>query len=386
MIDIDWLLLRSTVRQLLPVFGVAFVAALICVPLAAAVGLAVGGTLVDHPRPGEVQRRPISRVGGYGLVAAFFIGLIAGLPILNGAADRFLADGNLVGLDIMLTEYRKWVGLALGAALLLPFAAWDDARRLPPLPQLIAQLGCAAIPIAFGVRLTTISNPLPFGPDPFNLGILVIPATVIWIVGMINTMNWLDTMDGLAGGVALISAAVLVAASLIKRDGLTERQDTVAVLSVALAGSCLGFLVYNFPPARIFMGTSGSMFLGYALGVISIIGGAKIATAVLVLGLPILDTAFVILRRLAAGRSPMQGGDGAHLVHRLLSSGLKVRQITLLVYTVTALFGALSVLFVREQRIIAFAALVIVVGAVIVFAQWNTQRSAKSDAGSTKQA
>lgn len=363
------------------VFGVAFGAALLAVPLAAAVGLAVGGTLVDRPRPGEVQRRPISRVGGYGLVAAFFLGLLAGLPILNGVADFFLGEGNVIGLNMVLAEYHKWIGLALGAALLLPFAAWDDARRLPPLPQLIAQLGCAAIPIAFGVRLTTISNPLPFGPDPLNLGILVIPVTVIWIVGMINTMNWLDTMDGLAGGVALISAAVLVAASLMKREGISDTQYTVAVLPLALAGACLGFLVYNFPPARIFMGTSGSMFLGYALGVISIIGGAKIATAVLVLGLPILDTALVIVRRIASGRSPMQGGDGAHLVHRLLRAGLKVRQITLLVYTVTALFGALSVIFVREQRIIAFAMLVVVIGAVLLFAQWSNNRGAKPNVG-----
>jgi UDP-GlcNAc:undecaprenyl-phosphate/decaprenyl-phosphate GlcNAc-1-phosphate transferase len=369
--------------QLTIIFGVAFGAALICVPLAAAVGLAVGGTLVDQPRPGEVQRRPISRVGGYGLVAAFFLGLIAGLPVLNGAADFFLAQGIL---NVALAEYRKWAGLALGAAFLLPFAAWDDARRLPPLPQLIAQIGCAAIPIAFGVKMTTISNPLGIGPDPIDLGVLVIPATLVWIVGMINTMNWLDTMDGLAGGVALISAAVLVAASLLKRANFEQRQYTVAALSLALVGACLGFLVYNFHPARIFMGTSGSMFLGYALGVISIIGGAKIATAVLVLGLPILDTAFVILRRLAAGRSPMQGGDGAHLVHRLLRIGFNVRQITLLVYAVTALFGALSVLFVREQRIIAFAMLAVVIGGVFLFVQWNTQRGAKADAGGTKQA
>lgn len=366
--------------QLLLVFGVAFGAALLCVPLAAAVGMAVGGTLVDRPRPGEVQRRPISRVGGYGLVAAFFLGLVAGLPLLNAASDRFLAEGNLIGLHAVLTEYRKWAGLALGAALLLPFAAWDDARRLPPLPQLFAQIGCAAIPIAFGVRLTSISNPLPFGNDPLNLGIFVVPVTLLWIVGMINTMNWLDTMDGLAGGVALISAAVLVAASLLKRTNFMERQYTVAVLPLALAGACLGFLVFNFPPARIFMGTSGSMFLGYALGVISIIGGAKIATAVLVLGLPILDTALVIVRRIAGGRSPLQGGDGAHLVHRLLAAGLKVRQIALLVYAVTALLGALSVVFVREQRIIAFAALIVVIGTVLLYVQWN----AKSDRRETK--
>ena len=369
--------------QLFCVFAVAFVAALICVPIAAAVGLAVGGTLVDQPRPGEVQRQPISRVGGYGLVAAFFLGLLVGLPVLNGAADLFLQSGNTGGFTSILAEYRKWVGLALGAAFLLPFAAWDDFKRLPPLPQLIAQLGCAAIPIAFGVRLTSISNPLPFGSDPINLGILVVPITILWIVGMVNTMNWLDTMDGLAGGVALISAAVLVAASLLKRTNFAERQYSVAVLALALAGACLGFLVFNFHPARIFMGTSGSMFLGYALGVISIIGGAKIATAVLVLGLPILDTALVILRRLASGRSPMQGGDGAHLVHRLLAIGLNVRQITLLVYAVTALFGALSLAFVREQRIIAFVLLAVVIGAVLIYVQRKTGRGMKYEVRST---
>lgn len=363
--------------QLAAVFGVAFVAALICVPIAAAVGLAVGGTLVDQPRPGEVQRKPISRVGGYGIVAAFFVAMAVGSNVLSSVADFFLLgpEGtNLIGFNMVMGEYRKWVGLALGAAFLLPFAAWDDFKRLPPLPQLIAQLGCALIPLAFGVRLTSISNPLPFGSDPINLGWLVGPATILWIVGMINTLNWLDTMDGLAGGVALISSAVLVAASLLKRPGISDTQYTVAVLPLALAGACLGFLVFNFHPARIFMGTSGSMFLGYALGVISIIGGAKIATAVLVLGLPILDTALVILRRIASGRSPMQGGDGAHLVHRLLAIGLNVRQITLLVYAVTALFGALSLAFVREQRIVAFVMLALVIGAVLVY----VQRGAKS--------
>ncbi|MGN6361416.1 MAG: MraY family glycosyltransferase, partial [Thermomicrobiales bacterium] len=191
--------------------------------------------------------------------------------------------------------------------------------------------------------------------------------TLLWIVGMINALNWLDTSDGLAGGVSMISALVLVAASLVKRTGFKEPQYTIAFLPLILAGVCLGFLVFNFPPARLFMGTGGSMFLGYALGVVSIIGGAKIATAVLVLGFPILDAALVIIRRVAAGRSPMQGGDDAHLVHQLRKAGLSVRQIALLLYGLTALFGALSISLFKEQKFFAFAAVICAIGALIVF-------------------
>ena len=325
------------------VFAVAFGGALLGVPLAAAVGAAVGGPLVDRPRPGEVQRRPIARTGGYGIIAAFFLAL---------------------AVAALLGDWRSWqygwlAGLALGAAFLVPFAAWDDARRLPPLPQLVAQFGCAAVPALFGVRLSTISN--PFG-DVLQLpGPLVVPATLLWIVGMINALNWLDTMDGLAGGISTISALVLCAVNLALRE------NEIAFLSLALAGAGLGFLAYNFPPARIFMGTSGSMFLGYALGVLSLIGAAKIATAVVVLGFPILDTALVILQRLASRRSPLHGGDGAHLVHRLLAAGLGVRQIVLLLYGLTALFGILSYFLTKREKFIAFALIVAVVALLFLF-------------------
>ncbi len=120
------------------------------------------------------------------------------------------------------------------------------------------------------------------------------------------------------------------------------------------------------------------MFLGYALGVLSIIGGAKIATAVLVLGIPILDTALVILQRLAGGRSPLQGGDGAHLVHRLLAAGLSVRQIAILLYALTALFGSLSLLLTKTQKFYAFAGIVLVVAALLLFLRRNAARGTRS--------
>lgn len=354
--------------QMLLLFAVAVGGALLCVPLAAAVGGAVGGALVDQPRPGEVQRRPISRTGGYGIIAAFFLALLVSIPIADRSFD--------------LDEYRKLAGLALGAAFMVPFAAWDDAKRLPPLPQLFAQIGCALIPVLFGVRIDRIAN-IDLPPIA---GALVIPVSVLWIVGMINALNWLDTSDGLAGGVSLIGAIVLFGASLLQRGPngeFLERQNSIALLSLGLAGACIGFLVFNFPPARIFMGTSGSMFLGYALGVISIIGGAKIATAVLVLGLPLLDTALVILQRILRGRSPMQGGDNAHLVHQMHIAGLSVRQIVGIVYTLTALFGMLSLFLVREQKLIGFAVVAAIVGGLLLrLRRRNAQHAAREGQGS----
>ncbi len=350
------------------IFTVAVLAALVAVPLAAAVGLRIGGPLVDQPRPGEIQRRPIGRTGGYGIIAAFFIALAVSLPITDRSYDNY-------------KELPLLAGLALGAVLLIPFAAWDDARRLPPFPQLFAQIVCAAIPVLLGVQIDRISNANVANIAPW----LIIPLSIIWIVGMINALNWLDTMDGLAGGVSLIGALVLFGASLLQRgpDGklFVEQQHSISLLGLALAGACLGFLVYNFPPARIFMGTSGSMFLGYALGVISIIGGAKIATAALVLGLPILDTALVIIQRLVGRRSPFRGGDGSHLVHRLKAAGYSVRQIVALVYTLTALFGVLSLALVGKQKIIAFLFVGGIIGGIFLILRRRAALATKQEAG-----
>ncbi len=269
----------------------------------------------------------------------------------------------------------------LGTALLVPFAMWDDAKRLPPLPQLTAQFGCAALALASGVRLSSVSNPL--GEPALDLGALAIPATLLWIVGMINAINMLDTMDGLAGGISVVSALVLAAATLLlgKRDGTGyETYYTLALPPLALAGACLGFLAFNFPPARIFMGTSGSMLLGYALGVLSIMGHAKVATALLVLGIPILDTALVIVKRLARRRSPLRGGDGVHLVHQLSAAGLSVRQIALLLYALTALFGALALVLTKLQKLWGFAGLILVIAALLLFLKWqNTPLAPLSD-------
>jgi UDP-GlcNAc:undecaprenyl-phosphate GlcNAc-1-phosphate transferase len=326
-------------------FATALLCSLALTPLAARWSRAVG--LVDRPRPGEVQRQPIPRAGGHGIYLAFVAAVALSLVLAPRAPQ----------------ELHRIVGLLLGVALLVPFAVWDDFKRLGPLPQLLVQVLVALVAVAFGITITSISN--PFAPPPFGglillPGWLVAPATVAWLVLMINSMNWLDTMDGLAGGVAAIAAVILGLVSL----GLN--QGTVALLPLALAGACLGFVPYNFNPARVFMGSTGSMFLGYALGVIAIIGGAKIASTILVLGVPVLDALLVVAARSVAGRHPWRGGDNAHLVHRLLGVGLTQRQIALLVYALCAVFGWLATSLIRTEKFYAFGALALVL-AVLVF-------------------
>jgi UDP-GlcNAc:undecaprenyl-phosphate GlcNAc-1-phosphate transferase len=338
-------------------FGVALCLSLALTPLAARWSRRVG--LVDRPRPGEIQRRAIPRAGGHGIYLSFVVATLISLLLAPREAS----------------ELHRIVGVLLGVAVLVPFAVWDDFKRLGPLPQLAGQLLSAAIPVLFGVTISSVSN--PFAPPPFGGQIplpawFAIPATVAWLVLMMNSMNWLDTMDGLAGGVGAIASVILFFVSL------SLHQTTIALLPLALAGACLGFVPYNFNPARVFMGTTGSMFLGYALGTVSIIGGAKIASTMLVLGVPVLDALFVIIQRSLAGRHPWRGGDNAHLIHRLYGTGLTQRRIVLLVYAICALFGWLGTSLIRTQKFYAFAALAVVLASLLSYVRLRSDAPAPS--------
>lgn len=290
------------------------------------VGLAVrhGSKLgmLDVPRPNEVQVRAVPRNGGYGMLIAVW--LATALAVLGRPGELRAAPG----------DDWKLLGVVLGSVLIVPLAILDDRRRLGSLAQLIGQIAIAAVPVAFGLRIDSIASPL--GPAielPEWLGGLL---ALIWIVGMINAINLIDVMDGLAGGIGAMSAGVLFLRSL------WFGQSTIAVLPLALGGAILGFLPHNFHPARIFMGTSGSVLIGFWLATMSVIGGAKVGTAFVVLGVPILDTAWVIGRRLAAGRSPFQGGDGEHLPQRIHALGLSQLQTVLLLYLICGVFGLLT--------------------------------------------
>ncbi len=302
------------------VAAIAVVASYVLVSYAVREGQSLG--MVDAPRPGEVQVRSVPRTGGYAMLGALWLALT--LAYLARPSEVRAGFG----------DDWKLLGVALGSVAILPLAIVDDKRRLGPGAQFLGQVGIAAIPVLFGLRMGSIATPFGFAYELPPL--LDAFLTLLWIVGMINAINLIDVMDGLAGGIAGMAAVVLFTRSL------WFGQYSIAVLPLALAGCTVGFLAHNFYPARIFMGSSGSVLLGYALATMSIIGGAKVGTAFVILGIPILDTAWVMGRRLLARRSPFKGGDGEHLPHRMHALGLSQVRTVLVLYVICALFGFLS--------------------------------------------
>lgn len=288
--------------------------------------------LLAYPtEPRWVHSRPIPRIGG----VAIFLGLLSGLSLTFALpVDRFPL------------EVERILLLVLGATIILAAHLYDDLLGLSPLAKLVWQLvGASAVILPrlrgpeHGLVIEQFNN--PFG------GVVVLPLvgailfTYFWIVGMMNTLNFLDGLDGLAGSVTLIAAVVMFIHTFFRPPG--NPQFTISLLAAALAGSVVGFLVFNWHPARIMMGDSGAMLLGYTLAVLSIIGGAKIATALLVLWVPILDVAWLILYRLWNGRSPL-AADRGHLHHRLLDMGWSQRRIVGTFIVISSGFGALALL------------------------------------------
>jgi UDP-GlcNAc:undecaprenyl-phosphate/decaprenyl-phosphate GlcNAc-1-phosphate transferase len=341
---------------LLGVFAVAVVASFGLTGLAARLGHRLG--LLDYPRRGELQAVVVPRAGGYGICAAFVLAALASFFAPSDALVR--------GAD----DAQRLLGVLLGLLLLLPLAYADDRARLGPLPQLAGQFAIAAVPVSFGLWIDSIALPfVQVVPLPWWIGV---PLTLLWLVAMINTINLVDVMDGLAGGIGALAALTLFVRSYF------FGQYTIAVLPLALAGACLGFLPRNWHPARLFMGTSGSMFLGYALGTLSIIGGVKLGTAFVVLGLPMLDVAWVIGRRLSRGRSPLKGGDSEHLPQRLTRLGLSQTRTVLLLYAFCGLFAWLGLAWHSPvstvAKLLVMVAMALAVVALLGVVTWLSRR------------
>ena len=268
-------------------------------------------------------------------------------PLLGGLA---MYVGFAVSVLIFLPRYSEVPGLLVVSGLATALLIADDRKSMSPLVKFLVQLFLACLAVfVFGIKITFVGLP---GGHLVQLGLLIAPISVFWLLGMQNTVNFLDGVDGLAAGVILIVAAVLMLAA-----GELMHLDDVR-LSGALAGCCAGFLLFNFHPARIFMGDSGAHFLGIALGMISILGVAKVAVAfalavpVLALALPIADTGWAILRRRLA-RASVARPDRLHLHHRLQSLGLDPRQTCYVFYSGTALLGALGLTLFGHGRVLA---------------------------------
>ncbi|MFH0905618.1 MAG: MraY family glycosyltransferase [bacterium] len=323
-IEIPW-------QFLLGAFVMAFVVSSLATPLV--IRWARARQLFDLPSPRRVHTIPVPRLGGIALILAIAIALMV-----------------VFGFD------SRIYGLLIGAVLILGLGLLDDLYDLPPLVKLLGQICVAAIVVSFGITIGgTLTN--PFG------GVILIPPavdallTIGWILLVLNTVNWFDGLDGLVAGVSSIAAATLLILSLF---AFIDQPETAAIAAIVL-GAALGFLPYNWHPAKIFMGDSGSHLLGFMLAVLAIISGGKLATAALVLGLPIVDLFWAVIRRLRHGRLPWVA-DKQHLHHQLLGAGLGQRTVVIILYLLTAGFGAVALL----SGTLAKLAGLLIVGLVMV--------------------
>jgi UDP-GlcNAc:undecaprenyl-phosphate GlcNAc-1-phosphate transferase len=343
--------LSSFADDALPFVIAAFLAAaafsFLATPLVRRIAVHVDA--VDQPDDRRVNVIPMPRGGGVAVAGAFIgIGLI--FTVVNVRLD-LLPMPAAVRLDNI-------VALFLGGGLAAAFGVLDDYFDLRARWQFLGQLGLALLAIALGIVVERIND--PFGTGILRLdGAFGIGFTVLWIAGMINSINFIDGLDGLSSGVALIAAVTLGTISLTTAVGVG--QPYIAVLCFALAGALLGFLRWNFHPATVFVGTSGVMFIGYTLAVLSILGTAKVAVALLVLGVPIIDAFWIIVRRLAQRRSPFTP-DRGHLHHRLLDVGLSHRSTVVLIYGICVVLGTLSLLLSGANQVFAFAGVFVLIG------------------------
>ncbi len=305
----------------------------------------------DLPDERRVNTSPVPRGGGVAVGAAFLV-VTGGLFLANATVGLWRPIDGITRPDTL--------ALLLGGAAAMLIGLLDDRYDLRARWQFGGQLLVALIPVGLGITVGAIAN--PFGPGVIRLeGIWGALFVVVWIVGMTNSINFIDGLDGLSSGISLIAAVTL---GIISVTG-PAREPVVAIVCVTLAGALLGFLRWNFHPASIFIGTSGVMFLGYTLALLSILGSAKVAVALLVLGVPIIDTFYIIVRRISRGRSPFSA-DRGHIHHRLLDLGLSHRQTVLLIYAICAALGALSLFLSGTGQLLAFVGAFVVFGVVIL--------------------
>ena len=301
---------------------------------------------MDVPKDNRrMHDHPIPRMGGL----AIFIGFLLSALIFTREIDQ--------GLKSIL----------LGAIVIVILGVFDDRRALGAKLKLAVQLVAAAVVVFYGdLRIDRITN--PFGGSLYSywdLGVFAYPLTIIWIVAITNAVNFIDGLDGLACGVSCISSLNLLVIALLVSDA------KVAILMAALTGACLGFVPYNFNPAKIFMGDTGSTFLGFMLATVSIQGLFKAYTAIsfivpfLLLGLPIFDICFAVIRRIASGRSPMEA-DRGHFHHRLIDMGFSQKQSVAIAYVLTGILGLAAVLLTVSgaMKTLIMLGAILVVGAI----------------------
>ncbi len=304
---------------------------------------------IDVPKDGRrMHKKPIPRLGGLAIYFSFLL------------VSLFCMEWTIQNLTILI-----------GASIIVVLGIFDDRKALSARFKFCVQLVAAAVPVIFGnLRIELITNPNIFSNKLFlQFGYFSIPITIIWIVAITNAVNLIDGLDGLAVGASAIACMTMLSVSLLIGE------VDIAIILAALAGACIGFMPYNLNPASIFMGDTGSTFLGFMLATLSIQGMFKVyaiisfAVPFLILGLPIFDTAFAILRRVLSGRSPMSP-DRGHVHHRLIDMGFNQKQSVAILYVISTVLGLLAVVLTTSGEVRAIVCalavlLTLIVGGII---------------------
>lgn len=316
------------------------------------------------PRNRDVHSKPMPRIGGIAIFSAF---LLVSIVMMVKGADRHI-----------------W-GIWAGSTIIALSMIYDDLKGLSAWKKFIFQVLAALALIASGIGIATLTN--PFGGSAFELNRIMIPIvtvggvtyhfslisdliTLIWVVGMMNIINFVDGVDGLAGGLTFVGAMTIFLLSM----QLGSAQSDTAMLAIILSGATLGFLFWNFPPAKIFMGDSGAMFLGFMLGALTLVTGGKLATVFLALGFPIVDGLMVAGGRILTGKNPFTTPDKTHLHHRFLGAGFSPRQSIIAIYIISIAFAWVALRSTTANKILAAVALVLVLVLVTMFLRYKTRK------------
>ena len=344
--------------RLLLTIAVAFAVSIAMTPIVKAFAQRVGAMDV----PGEARRvhdHPIPRMGGLAIFLGFIISVV------------------------LFADVTKQVqGILIGAVIIVATGAVDDIISLRYWIKLLAQIAAAVVAVVHGVVIDILMNPNIFSQNPsLILGVLGVPITVIWIVGITNSVNLIDGLDGLACGVSTISSITMLVVAMMVSEG------NVALILAALAGACIGFIPYNLNPAKIFMGDTGALLLGYVLATVSVLGMFKFyaivtfVVPILALALPLFDTLFAIIRRLLRGQNPLTP-DRGHLHHRLIDMGLSQKQAVAVLYSLSAVMGLTAVVISTQGalRVLLLVVELLIAAAVGVFVIRTIERPANHPA------
>ena len=308
-------------------FVLSFFITVAFVPLS--IALAHRLRALDHPAERKIHGAPVPRLGGLAVFMAVWLAILAGSTV-----NFYLRDG-----------LRSILGIAVGSLVIVGLGVFDDIYNAKPLVKLAVQIAAAGITVAMGIRFNLASNPLAQAMrDSFDLGVLGIPLSIIWIIVLTNAMNLIDGLDGLATGIAMFTSTALFLISIKQGAGI------VTYFYAAVAGATLAFLKYNQHPARVFLGDSGSTFLGFLLACLSIKGGQKSYTLtavfipLIVFGIPIFDSITSLIRRYLS-KQRVHHADSQHIHHRLLHAGLTQKQAVWLLYAITIFLGIIGFCF-----------------------------------------